>query len=659
MDRLRRRWLTAIMVGMAFSGLVGIGLGVELMRRWPFESLQRALERVAIAVPPIDPWTFRAKAPATRYEALAAVVDGKVLVFGGFHNASLQATSRVDEYDPVTDAWRRLADMPVPVTHGIAAMRQGEVWIAGGFVGDHPGPTTDAVWRYLPDTDRWLAGPSLPAPRGGGALVALSDGTLHYFGGWLPDRMTDSPDHWRLGPADSLWTRVANLPAPRGHLSAVVLDGQIYAIGGCHGHDPIPLDVDLLHRYDPVTDTWTALAPLPEPRSHAEASTFVFEGRIYMAGGRSIPSGKESASEILVYDPRDDRWSFALNMPRGLLAPVAVPLAGQLFLTGGGENGSDPRNLTSWSAPLSAPWRPAPAMPVALGEVAAGIIGDRLYLIGEGARHTLMLDLGTGRWHAADRATRRPVFGHHHAAEVVNHELYLLGGLGRGSLDAVQIYDPVTDAWRLGPRLPFPVGSSASAVIGGHIYLAGGIVGDTTTSQALMLDPASGQWRPIAPMPRPRNHAASATDGHRLYIFGGRGPGSGDRNVVANGYDDVQIYDPGTDTWSVSGSGLGAPTPLPQARGGMGKAVFYGGEFYVIGGETLDGPGASAQGVYDRVDIYDPVANRWREGPPLRTPRHGVFPLAYGPGIWVAGGGVAAAASQSAVVELLLPSSRP
>lgn len=51
-----------------------------------------------------------------------------------------------------------------------------------------------------------------------------------------------------------------------------------------------------------------------------------------------------------------------------------------------------------------------------------------------------------------------------------------------------------------------------------------------------------------------------------------------------------------------------APLALPQARGGMGKAVFLDGEFWVFGGETLNGAGANPRGTYDRVDIYDPVA---------------------------------------------------
>ena len=63
----------------------------------------------------------------------------------------------------------------------------------------------------------------------------------------------------------------------------------------------------------------------------------------------------------------------------------------------------------------------------------------------------------------------------------------------------------------------------------------------------------------------------------------------GDDNVVANGFADVQVYDPRTDRWTLSDGSPQAPLALPQARGGMGKAVFLDGEFWVFGGETATG----------------------------------------------------------------------
>jgi hypothetical protein len=85
----------------------------------------------------------------------------------------------------------------------------------------------------------------------------------------------------------------------------------------------------------------------------------------------------------------------------------------------------------------------------------------------------------------------------------------------------------------------------------------------------------------------------------------------------------------------------------------MGKAAYDGREFWVFGGETLDGPGANREGVYDRVDIYDPARNRWRAGPPMPTPRHGIFPVLVAGRVLIAAGGIRAGVSASNVLEIL------
>lgn len=306
-------------------------------------------------------------------------------------------------------------------------------------------------------------------------------------------------------------------------------------------------------------------------------------------------------------------------------------------------------NITSGN-PLTTPgiWDFGPKMPQSLGEVGSGVIGNTLYVVGETSNVTLAYDLTNGTW--SSKAVR-PFVGHHHTAEVFNGKLYLLGGLHSGA-GKVQIYDPATNTWSLGADMPFAAGSSSSAAINGQIYVAGGIIGSSTTNQVAKYNPATNTWTKLAQMKQGRNHAAAGTDGSKLYVFGGRGSGSGDGNVVANGFDTVQIYDPATNTWVSSldsGSSLKA---LPQARGGTGKAAYLNGEFYVMGGETSSGGGATANKVYDRVDIYNPQTNTWRVGKPLPTARHGIFPVVYGGEIFVAGGGVKAGFSNSNLLEI-------
>ena len=85
----------------------------------------------------------------------------------------------------------------------------------------------------------------------------------------------------------------------------------------------------------------------------------------------------------------------------------------------------------------------------------------------------------------------------------------------------------------------------------------------------------------------------------------------------------------------------------------MGKAVFYKGQFYVLGGETRSGAGATALGVYHRVDVYNPLTNTWRLAPPMPTARHGIFPLLYAGRIYVAGGGTRSGSSSSTLFEVV------
>lgn len=297
-------------------------------------------------------------------------------------------------------------------------------------------------------------------------------------------------------------------------------------------------------------------------------------------------------------------------------------------------------------------WQSGPALPTGLAEVAAGAIGGKIYVVGELNPATFIFDLASGTW---STGAARPYPGNHHAAEVYNGKLYLFGGFTAGSDGKVQIYDPVTDAWTQGADMPFAAGSSASALIGSKVYIAGGIVSDGTTDRVSRYDPETDSWAELAPMPQGRNHTAATTDGQKLYVFGGRGAGSGDRNVTTNGFDTFQLYDPATNTWTSSETPGSPLPPLPQARGGMGKAVRLGDYLYVFGGETLTGPGATADGVYDRVDVFSLSTNRWFTDAAMPTARHGIFPIDVDRRIYVAAGGVRFGGSASAVLEVFNP----
>lgn len=648
------RWIVTLVVVLGLTAAAAFVVG----RRWPIARLDRLMARLrpAAARAALLPWQVTDTLPLTRYENGVALIGRDLYFLGGFYNESTHATPRVDVLDLDHHRWRRAAPLPEPLTHGNAVvLGDTAIWVVGGFKGNSPGPAVATTWRYRVREDRWVAGPSLPGARGGGALAALGD-TLHYFGGWLPDRNTDSPDHWRLVPGAAAWEAQAPFPDARGHLAAAVMDGAIFALGGNHGHDPTPLDVPTVHRYDPAAERWSEVPGLVRARSHTEPGTVRWRDRILLAGGRDIAGAEPNVGDLISWQPATGRARFVLSLPVALLAPSAVVVHDTLVLGAGAPHGNDPTNRLIWRTPLVGQWLRYPPLPVPLGEVSAAVVGDRLFVVGDEALETFAFDLRTGRWDDPHRWDARPVPGHHHGAEVLGGELVLIGGLGSDRAGGViQIFNADRNSWRLGPKLPVAAGSMSTAVIDGKLYVAGGIVGNRTVADAFVLDSGATAWRRIAPMPRPRNHAASATDGRRFWVFGGRGPGSGDSNVVANGFADVQVYDPATNRWTISDGAADAPLPLPVARGGTGKAVFLDGEFWVLGGETIDGAGAGRHGTYSRVDIYDPLTRHWRLGPPLRTGRHGIFPVLEDGRLLVVGGGERAGEGTSTIFESLRP----
>ena len=283
-------------------------------------------------------WGSRTDGPITRIEAPGVVVDGKVFVLGGFTAPSLTASSRVDAYDPATDTWTPKAPLPIPVTHEGFAVDGDTIWIVGGYSGNHPGTVVADVYSYDTVNDSWSPGPALPGPRGSGAAAILGR-QLHYFGGTLSDRDTNSPDHWVLDLDNpTAWTPLAPLPDARAHLSGVALGGLIYAVGGQYRHDTNPEDLDLVHAYDPTTDTWTQKASLPTPRSHFEPGTFIQGDRIVAAGGRNNTAGAATLADLVAYDPHADRWSTFGGLPQSLIAPTVQAIGTEIVLTGGGLN---------------------------------------------------------------------------------------------------------------------------------------------------------------------------------------------------------------------------------------------------------------------------------------------------------------------------------
>lgn len=186
--------------------------------------------------------------------------------------------------------------------------------------------------------------------------------------------------------------------------------------------------------------------------------------------------------------------------------------------------------------------------------------------------------------------------------------------------------------WVEGPALPVPQAEVAGGVIGRTLYLAGGrtpwdgrngaYADHRDTGAAWKLEPGAKQWVAFPPLPTPRNSSASAVLGGRLHVAGGRVvTKDGLRNLAVH-----EAWDPVRDRWFTL-------APMPEARGGHAAAVLNG-TLYCFGGESF---GADAR-AHDEVFAYDSAVDRWRLAGRMPRPLHGLGAVAASGAIHLLGG---------------------
>ncbi|MDR2203206.1 MAG: hypothetical protein LBE76_02685 [Nitrososphaerota archaeon] len=144
------------------------------------------------------------------------------------------------------------------------------------------------------------------------------------------------------GLVEDSWNTKKPLPQARANLGVVAVEHKIYAIGGYtainyewgYNQDGFVGDNE---RYDPKTNRWTTLKPMPTPR--ANFAIFTYENKIYCVGGEFLngPGTYKRYSLIEVYDIATNRWSIKKDAPFEVLGSQAYVVDGQIFLRTGGD----------------------------------------------------------------------------------------------------------------------------------------------------------------------------------------------------------------------------------------------------------------------------------------------------------------------------------
>jgi N-acetylneuraminic acid mutarotase len=282
--------------------------------------------------------------------------------------------------------------------------------------------------------------------------------------------------------------------------------------------------------------------------------------------GPSDPSGGDGDTASSDIDPLEGRWVERAPLAGGPRQEVGVVTAGGRMWVLGGLVGAEVLARVEAYDPVNDTWEEQADLPIAMHHPNAAAVGERIVVAG------------------------------------------FLRGTEFAADGTVFVFDPQVGGWQLGSAMPPGTerGAAATATLGGLVYVIGGRREGRAVSDAQTYDVEAGVWSSIAELPAARDHMIIGVIDGRLYVVGGR-----DGSIAAH-TDRVDVYDPAADAWSLA-------APMPTSRGGMAAGVIEG-LLFVAGGEGNPG---TASGVFDEVEVYDPVADAWLTLDPMPNPRHG------------------------------------
>lgn len=117
------------------------------------------------------------------------------------------------------------------------------------------------------------------------------------------------------------WRRIADLKIGRYQVSVTVLNGLIYAAGGC-GYTCL----NSVERYDPEKDEWTLIEPMHSCRRGP--GLIAFENKLWVIGGHD---GVYSLASVEIYDPNTMSWSKGPNLQVCRANVAVVEVEGTIF----------------------------------------------------------------------------------------------------------------------------------------------------------------------------------------------------------------------------------------------------------------------------------------------------------------------------------------
>ncbi|EFJ25220.1 hypothetical protein SELMODRAFT_99520 [Selaginella moellendorffii] len=192
-----------------------------------------------------------------RSSAASSVLDDRIYVFGGGDGKNWFDTT--ERYDSISNSWSKCSSMKYKRGNLAGATVGGKVYALGGGNGKAQFSQVECYDAHL---GAWTSSPSMLEKR---YMVAAAEigGALYALGGFdVFSKLLVAKDGAlirtmeRFDPRESVWTKMPSMTSKRGSLSAAVLNGRLYALGGFDGS----VFLSTVEAFDPRADRWETVS---------------------------------------------------------------------------------------------------------------------------------------------------------------------------------------------------------------------------------------------------------------------------------------------------------------------------------------------------------------------------------------------------------------
>lgn len=301
-------------------------------------------------------------------------------------------------------------------------------------------------------------------------------------------------------------------------VSAATLVVSLLA-AACSTDQPVdsgtPTSADDGTRFVEGLPRWQPLDGLEVPRD--DFGTVVIDDEIWVLGGMTGDRGNR-LDTIEVLDTTTGQWRLSeVRLPEGLASFEAAAMGTDIYVFGGLDARSRPSDFAAVLDTETGDWRRLPPLPVARYSHTVTAYDGRIHVIGgEGAAGTVeqvdVFDPTTRSW---SRGTPMPHARGSHDAVAADGVIYVLGGwLDAEASDLVQTYDPATGEWTDEEALPEPMSRAGATYVDGRLWVS-------LHQSSYVLDTTDGTWAPANPLTLSRHGLGYIPVGDRIYAIGG------------------------------------------------------------------------------------------------------------------------------------------